>query len=241
MRAIQRSLSILYPDQCVLCRELVDRPGALCPSCWRDMAFITGHACGLCGAPLIGESDGHSDHCDDCLSTARPWSGGRAALLYGGSGRRFILALKHGDRPELAKPAAEWLSRALEGKIEARTVVVPVPIHWSRMIRRRYNQSAEITRALGNRLGIETCPDALVRRRRTDVQDGLDPDARFRNQAESIAVRRGRECAIAGRPVLLVDDVMTSGATLAEATRACHEIGASRVFVAVVARAVRNA
>ena len=240
MSALQRALSVLYPDQCLICRNLVDRPGALCPECWRGVPFVHGHICDACGAPLPGDGDGTADHCDDCLAIPRPWGRGRAVMLYRDAGRRFVLALKHGDRPDLARPAAGWMAERLRPLVDAEAVVVPVPVHWSRLIRRRYNQAAEIARALAPRLGVAAIPDALTRRRATAVQDGLGIDARFANQADAIAALPARRGAIAGRSVVLVDDVMTSGATLAAATGACHDAGARQVIVAVLARATRS-
>ena len=116
------------------------------------------------------------------------------------------------------------------------TVLVPVPIHWSRLLRRRYNQSAELGRALARQTGLRFVPDALIRTRRTPVQEGLTADGRFLNVAGSISVHARRADALIGRDVCLVDDVMTSGATLAAATEACLEAGARRVCVLVLAR-----
>ncbi len=240
MRVLQRAVSVVYPDQCVLCRELVERPGGLCPACWRDVPFVQGHACDACGIPLPGESDGIADHCDDCLERQRPWTRGRAAFVYRDAGRRLVLALKHGDRPDLAVPAADWLSKAIAPIAGSDAVLVPVPVHWSRLLRRRYNQSAELVRALTRKLDRPCVPDALVRTRATALQDGLDPDARFRNQSDAMTLRPTRATDIAGRQVVLVDDVMTSGATLSAVANACLDAGARQVVVAVLARAVKN-
>ena len=240
MRALQRAVSTLYPDQCALCREIVERPGALCPACWRGVQFVYGHACDACGAPLPGESDGVTDHCDACRQIVRPWSQGRAAFVYRDAGRRFVLALKHGDRPDLAGTAAGWLADKVTPLLDPDAVIVPVPVHWTRLLRRRYNQSAEIVRALGQRLDLSAVPDALVRTRATAVQDGLDPEARFRNQAGAMALRPNRGSLVAGRQVVLIDDVMTSGATLSAAADVCLAAGARQVVVAVLARAVRS-
>ncbi len=240
MRALQRAVSALYPDQCALCRELVARSGALCPACWRGVHFVHGHACDACGAPLPGESDGIADYCDECSQIDRPWSRGRAAFVYRDAGRRFVLALKQGDRPDLANSAAGWLADKVAPVLGADAVLVPVPVHWTRLLRRRYNQSAEIARALGRRVDRPAIPDALVRTRATKVQDGLDPEARFRNQAGAMALRPSRKGQIEGRQVVLIDDVMTSGATLTTATNLCLAAGARQVVVAVLARAIRS-
>lgn len=237
MLGMQRALSLVYPDQCLLCPELVERSGGLCPACWRDMPFLRGLVCDACGLPLPGVGEGDAGVlCDDCLTLTRPWVRGRAALAYRDAGRRLILMLKHGDRPDLARPASVWLEAAGRNMFTPETVLVPIPIHWSRLVRRRYNQSAELTRALSRRTGLAHCPDALARGRKTPVQDGLTADGRFLNVAGSMGAHPKRAQMLRGRDVCLVDDVMTSGATLAVAAEACLEAGARQVCVLALAR-----
>lgn len=178
--------------------------------------------------------------CEDCHRRARPWCAGRTALLYAGNGRRVVLALKHGDRMDLARPAARWLARAAVPLIRPGMIVVPVPLHWARLARRRYNQSALLAAALARAVDLAHCPDALVRRRRTPSQEGRSRDERFANLDGAIGVHPRRRARILGRPVLVVDDVMTSGATFTAATAALKEEGAGDVFVLSLAR-VANA
>lgn len=236
MRGLQHALTLIYPDQCVLCPRLVDGVGSLCAECWRDMPFLVGAVCDLCGASLPGSEDDHINHCDDCLAMQRPWSKGRAALSYRDSARRMVLALKHGDRTELARPAAVWMANAGRCLLENGTLLVPVPVHWSRLLVRRYNQSAELVRAIAALSGLTACPDALTRTRRTSVQDGMSVDTRFANLANAICANPKRAGIIRGANICLVDDVLTSGATLAAATEACYAAGANRVSVLVLAR-----
>ncbi|MEQ9039811.1 MAG: ComF family protein [Silicimonas sp.] len=233
---MQRALALVYPDQCILCPEPVEASGGLCSACWRDMPFIRGLVCEACGTSLPGEEDRADVFCDDCMTIARPWNTGRAALSYRGMARRLILALKHGDRPDLASPAAEWLERAGGPVLRPDTLLVPVPIHWSRMLSRRYNQSAELCRALSRRTGIACCPSALIRTRRTPVQDGLGVDERFTNLLGAVHPHPRRGDLLRDRDVCLIDDVMTSGATLSVSSQACLDAGARRVSVLVLAR-----
>lgn len=240
MKALQRALAVIYPHQCVLCDTQTDLPGALCPACWGETQFLTSYGCDACAAPLVGEGDGVVDLCDACLATPRPWSKGRAAFVYTGAGRRVVLGLKHADRVDLVKPAAGWMARAGRDLFHDDPLIVPVPIHWLRRVRRRYNQSAELARALGSLTGLTVWPDALERTRATDVQEHLDPDARFRNQHGSVAVAPQYETSMTGRRVVLVDDVMTSGATLTASAEALIHTGVSDVSVLTLARAVRR-
>lgn len=241
MLGMQRALSLVYPDQCILCTEQVERSGGLCPLCWRETPFLRGTVCDACGLALPGNEGGNKVLCDDCLTITRPWERGRAALAYRDAGRRLVLMLKHGDRPDLARIAAGWLEAAGQPVLTPDSVLVPVPIHWSRMLRRRYNQSAELGRALAVRTQVAYCPDALVRTRRTPVQDGLTADGRFLNVAGSMVAHPRRKHMLKGRDVCLIDDVMTSGATFSAATEACLDAGARRVCVLVLARVGKDA
>lgn len=238
--SLQRAIAAIYPPQCISCDALVASDFGLCPACWRDTPFISGLVCCKCGSPVAGE-EGQEVLCDDCLAVERPWSAGRAALLYRDNARRMVLALKHGDRMELARPAAPWLRQAAAPLLRPETLVVPVPLHWWRLIRRKYNQAALLSAALAREAGLEHCPDLLLRRRSTGSQEGRSRDDRFANLRGAFAVHPRRRDRIAGRPVLIVDDVMTSGATFSAAATACLAAGASRVDVVALARVAKDA
>ncbi len=241
------ALRLLYPPQCVACGAPVadggDDPGQLCPACFPDTRFITGAACARCGVPLPDAGTGADDPslcCDDCLSIARPWQRGRAAMVYAGTGRRLVLALKHGDRPDLAPALAAWLARAAAPLVEPDTVVAPVPLHLRRLLKRRYNQAALISGRVARAHGVTHLPDLLLRRRHTAAQDHRGVSDRFANIEGALAVNPRHAAAVAGRPVLLVDDVMASGATMAAAAEALQAAGSGPVSVAVLARAVKD-
>jgi predicted amidophosphoribosyltransferase len=239
---MQAALQLLYPPQCLTCDALVSTDFGLCGRCWRDTPFVTGLVCDKCGTPLPGdEAEDAAVLCDDCLRIARPWHRGRAAVLYDRNGRKLVLSLKHGDRLDLARPGGAWLARAAAPILEQRMLVLPVPLHWWRLMRRRYNQSALLSASLARVAGLDHCPDALLRRRYTATQDGRDRERRFANVAGAITVNPRHAHRIAGRPVLLVDDVMTSGATFAAAAEACTAAGATDVSVVALARVAKDA
>lgn len=219
----------------------VDQDGALCPECWRDCEFITGCACHICGVPLPGEDEGEADlRCDDCLSAARPWEQGRAAITYRGVGRSLVLALKHGDRPDLAAPLGQWLARVVTPLIRPGLIVAPVPLHPRRLLLRKYNQAGLLSAQLARRHSVQNCPGLLVRSRPTVAQDHRTAEERFENLRGALAVSARYRDQIAGRPILVVDDVMASGATMSAAAEALRDAASGPVLAAVLARAVKE-
>ncbi|NDW54393.1 ComF family protein [Aliiroseovarius sp. PrR006] len=238
---MQSALHLIYPPQCVSCDAPTDTDFALCPECWRDTPFISGLSCDLCGEPLPGEDEDSIVHCDACMTRQRPWTQGRSALLYRGNARRMILALKHGDRPELARSFAPWLARAAADILHDDLLIVPIPIHWTRRLKRRYNQAAELSRALSRETGLEHAPQALIRPRRTAMHDGMSVEDRFANMHHAILPHPKYGAQLMGRDVLLLDDVMTSGATFHAAAHAAIRAGAASVKVLSLARVARDA
>lgn len=243
---LKDALRILYPPQCLCCGDPVSAEAALCGRCWSEAEFITGTCCSRCGAPLPGGAGGEAARggeaqliCDDCLVIARPWRHGRAAMVYAGTGRQLLLALKHADRPDLAPALGDWLARAARPMIRPGMVVVPVPVHPWRLLKRKYNQSELIAAHVARVFGLGHLPGALQRIRHTEGQDHKGVSDRFANVAGSIGVNRRQAARLEGRAILLIDDVMTSGATLAEAAEALRAAGSGPISVAVVARAVK--
>ncbi len=161
-------------------------------------------------------------------------------MIYRGSGRRLVLGFKHGDRTELARPAARWMARAGRDLLAPGTLIVPVPLHWRRLFRRRYNQSALLARALAAQTKLEACPDILRRTRHTGTQEGRGRDQRFQNLDGAIAVHPRHRERLRDCKVLLIDDVLTSGATLAACADACLAAGAADVDVLALARVVKD-
>jgi predicted amidophosphoribosyltransferase len=238
---MQAALQVLYPPQCISCAAPVTSDFGLCGDCWRETPFVAGLVCDLCGVPLPGEDPGHRVLCDDCLTIARPWSQGRAALIYKDNARKMALALKHGDRMDLARPAAKWMLKVAQPILQPGMLVVPVPLHWFRLIRRQYNQAALLSGAVAKLAGLPQCPDVLVRHRHTGSQDGRTRDGRFANLVSAFSVPKRHLKLVKQRDILLVDDVMTSGATFAAATEALFAAGVRSVAVLSFARVAKDA
>jgi len=238
---IQTALQLIYPPRCLICGTMVESDFGLCGPCWRDTPFVSGLSCDKCGVPLPGQASNQPEYCDDCLKVARPWDHGRAVAVYKDNARKLVLALKHGDRHDVVKPAALWMAHCAKTMCQPDSLLVPVPLHWTRMIKRKFNQSSLLAHAIAKHLNLSDCPDALHRKRRTIPLEGLGRDQRFEMLNDAIAVHRKRGHKIANRHVLLIDDVMTSGATLAAATEACLSGGAASVSVLVLARVAKDA
>ncbi|QDL93673.1 ComF family protein [Paroceanicella profunda] len=229
-------LDLVYPPVCIACAEPVESQRALCAACWRDTQFLTGALCEGCASPVEGAFAGPDLHCARCSAHPPPWDIARAAIAHEGPGRRLILSLKHSGRLELAKPIAGWMARAGADLLDRADVIAPVPLHWLRLARRGHNQSAELARALARLSGKPVVLDLLARHRHTPSQVGRDLDARAANLAGAIAP--GPRHSLTGLRILLVDDVMTTGATLTACATACLAGGAAGVDVLAAARAL---
>jgi ComF family protein len=148
----------------------------------------------------------------------------------------MILALKHGDRLDVAVSGARWMAQKSGPLIAPDTVVIAVPLHWKRLLKRRYNQSAVLAQKLATHHSLEFLPDALVRTRQTTMQKDMSRSERFENQSGAIKINPRHIAALSDRPVLIVDDVMTTGATLSACADACFASNARAVNMIVLAR-----
>lgn len=240
---LQTAVSILYPPRCSGCGGFVQNDFALCATCWGETEFISGVQCNGCGCPLLGADGGGAldDEvlCDGCLASRPPWTRGRAAVVYGDRGRKLVLALKHGDRTDLARTMSIWMYRAAKELLSEKTLIVPVPLHRSRFLYRKYNQAALLAQGMAKHSGAECCPDALVRMHKTVTLDGKSHDERINILKTAILPCPKRGSILSGRRIVLVDDVLTSGATLTACTKACYDAGARNVDVVVLARVTR--
>ncbi|HZZ67407.1 MAG TPA: ComF family protein [Phenylobacterium sp.] len=225
------TLDLVFPPQAIDGGAAL--AGGLSAEAWSRIQFLDGPVCDGCGTPFEFEI---GSRCAQCLAKPHAFDSARAACLYDEFSREPILKLKHADRADLAPLFARWLSRAARPLIEEADAIAPVPLHPSRLLSRRYNQAAEIARPLARLTGVGYLPDALVRRRATGTQGGKSGVGRKRNVAGAFEVPPRRAHRVAGKRILLIDDVMTTGATAEGCARALKAAGALRVDVAVVAR-----
>ncbi len=225
-RGLDAALRLLLPERCPACGAVVrgggaGEPATVCAACFADLVFAQDPRCNRCGRTL--PAPGAACAC----AAGGPIRRRRFALVYGGAATRLVVACKHADRPDLAGRLALWMARAGGDLLAEADLLVPVPVHWSRLLSRQYNQSAELTRHL-SRLSGRPADVALLRRlRATPSQGHLSAAARRANVAHAFAVRRGR--GLAGKTVLLVDDVVTTGATAEACALALLAAGAAAV------------
>jgi ComF family protein len=217
----------------------VQSPG-LTAAAWGRISFIETPCCDACGAPFAYDQ-GAGALCPACHAHRPLFDRGRAACVYDEASRDLILKFKHADRTDLSRLFAHWIARSARDLIADADGLVPVPLHRARLLGRRYNQAAEIARRLSARTGVAYFPDALARTRATRSQGGQSASGRRRNVAGAFGVPGRWRRRIEGRRLVLIDDVLTTGATLEGCARALKAAGASGVDVAVIARVKESA
>jgi ComF family protein len=246
--AARLALDALLPPQCLSCAEIVSEPGALCAACWAKLRFINAPHCGICGWPFEMDPNGGEAAdgapsgdlvCGACLREPPKFDRARAVLAYDDASRGLILGFKHADRTHAAPAFARWMARAGAELLVTADIIAPVPLHWSRLLARRYNQAALLGNGLATLTGKTSLPDLLIRRRRTPSQGWLSRSERLRNVAGAFAVRPSRLPQVRGRRVLLVDDVLTTGATVGACAAVLRRAGAASIDVLALARVIR--
>jgi ComF family protein len=230
-------LDFLYPPVCLACDRPLAAGDCLCATCFRRLRPITAPHCPVLGLPFEAAL-GPGALSAEAIADPPPFRRARSAVVYNEVARLLVGRLKYGDRPELARLCARLMAQAGRDLWAERPVLVPVPLHRRRLFARRYNQSAELARALGRLTGLAVDAVLVRRVRPTRQQVGLSADARRRNVSGAFAAHPDLVVRLRGRPVVLVDDVMTTGSTLRAATRTLAAAGAEKIDVISFARVV---
>src|ERR1700726_400878 len=229
------SLDLALPPLCPACREPVGAQAALGASCWSKLSFIAPPYCERLGTPFAYDP-GPGVLSMQAIADPPAYRRARAAVRYDDVSRVLIHGLKYSDRLDLAPMLGRWMVRAGHALLVDADTLVPVPLHWRRLWARRFNQSAALARIVSQASGVPVFGDALKRIKPTLQQVGLTASERALNvQGAFAVVDRSR---VAGRQLILIDDVLTSGATIDACARALNRAGAAAVDVLVFARVV---
>jgi ComF family protein len=226
---------VIWPQRSLITGREVAGPGALEPEHWAKLHFLSDPLCARCGVPLdLAVEEGQL--CGACLVRPPAYDRARAALAYGDVSRDLVLALKYQGRRDSLDLLARWMASAGGDLLEDADLIVPVPLHYFRLVRRGFNQSVWLAAALARRSRGDLVVDALKRVRATPIQGGLSAEGRRRNVQGAFRVRKSREALLNGKRILLVDDVLTTGATAEACSRVMKRAGANCVDVLTLAR-----
>lgn len=202
------------------------------------MTYISAPFCDVCGFPFEFNA-GDSFVCATCLKQPPAFARARAVFKYDDASRDMILGYKHSDQTNRAPTFANWMSRAGAELINDCDIICPVPLHHKRLIKRRFNQSALLVREIASQVDKPAIHDLLTRKRPTRSQGGLSAKARLRNVQGVFEVTTPRKAQLNGAKVLLIDDVLTTGATVNACSKSLLEGGAIKVDVLTLSRVVR--
>jgi ComF family protein len=238
--ALRLVLDTALPPLCAACRSPLGNVGGLCPSCWAKVSFIAPPYCERLGIPFAYDP-GPGILSMEAIADPPAYRRARAAVRFDDVARDLVHKLKYGDRLDLSAMMGRWMARAGRELIAEADALVPVPLHWRRLWARRFNQAALLAKAVGGAHGVPVLTGALKRTRATQQQVGLTHAERAANVQGAFAVTDDGKAAIHGAHLVLVDDVLTSGATIEACARALLRVGAGSVDVLVFARVVAAA
>lgn len=234
---VRRAADLVLPPTCLSCRRPAGVAGGLCPSCWQNIGFIERPYCEKLGTPFVSET-GEGLLSPPAIADPPAYDRARAAARFSDVARDLVHLLKYGDRLDLAAPLGGWMARAGRELLADADALVPVPLHWSRLFQRRYNQSAMLAREVSRRAKLPVEDDILLRTRATRPQVGLARKERARNVQGAFAIAPGARIRVKGKKLVVIDDVLTSGATADACARILRRAGAVRVDMLVLARVV---
>jgi ComF family protein len=238
-QGLKSALNFVLPLQCLNCRGFIGTNHALCPICWSQFNFVNPPQCHSCGRPFTIEVDKNLV-CGACLKKDEPWSERRYAFAYTAETKGIILNFKHHDATHLSKAFGQFLAQPYNTFDHPHDFIIPVPLHWTRLFVRRYNQAALLAQALSFHIHVPALLTALKRLRRTPSQGTLTSHARAINVKNAFTIASPFKDLLKGKSVLLVDDVFTTGATVRNCTQTLLNAGALRVDVLTLAAVLKE-
>ena len=227
----------VLPPTCLSCRKPAGATGGLCPKCWQGAGFIERPYCERLGTPFSYDSGGPLIS-PAAFADPPAFDRARAAMRFSDVARDLVHLLKYGDRLDLVKPFSKWMARAGDEVLHEVDALIPVPLHWTRLFQRRFNQSAELARAISRQKKVAVIDDALARVRATPPQVGLARDERAKNVHGAFSIEKTARSKVKGKRIVLIDDVLTTGATANACARVLRRAGATRIDVLTLARVV---
>lgn len=238
--AINKLTSAILPYRCMICEEILgDTPG-LCTKCWTNVRFIEKPFCSKCSMPFEYDM-GDDGLCGRCIETEPKYNSARSLFVYDDHSKKMILKFKHGDAIHSGRVFADWIVTKYGEILAKGEVLVPVPIHWSRLLLRTYNQANVLAKAIHTQCPhLQYLPAGLQRIRRTQSQGNLSKEMRLANIKGSIVTPDAMISAIKNKRIILIDDVMTSGITVSECVKALKKAGAKSIDVLTLSMVVKS-
>ena len=227
-------LNTIFPSLCPLCQNIVEKEQTLCALCWDDIEFISDPSCIQCGLPLPASPIEEEIKCYDCLKNNHIFTESKSVFVYEAHSKKMILSLKHSYKFHYAPLLGKWMAESGKSLIEKSDVLIPIPLHWSRLLKRGFNQAALLAHHVGRAAKKPVLYNVLKRAKKTPTQDGLSRAERQKNMNDVFAVKEKN--VILNKNIMLIDDVMTTGATLDAAAQILVKNGAASVRTLTVGR-----
>lgn len=242
MSYFERVINFILPPRCIVTGDIVDTQGMVSGSVWGKLNFISSPYCNCCGFPFDYDLDslGEGNLCAVCLKYPPIYDKARSALVYDDASRDIILGYKHGDQTYALPTFLPWLERAGADLFDGVDYIMPVPLHPFRLLRRRFNQSGLMAQILGKERRLDCLVDGLKRIRATPVQGFLERSERKKNVKNAFRVSDKYTQSLKGKNILLIDDVLTTGATISECTKELKRHGVNEVRILTLARVVKS-
>jgi len=230
-------IDLLIPLRCIKCGLILEKSQGLCAACWSKIPFITKPYCACCGLPFDFQIE-EEVLCGACSHNRPFYKSARSVFIYTSDSKDLILSFKHLDRTHTAPLFASWMSRIVDDI--KNPLCIPVPLHWTRLFMRTYNQAGLLAQEIAKHKGWTYAPFLLIRKRRTPSQGHLSKKERIKNMERAFAVPKNKQETLLNQTILLVDDVFTTGATLNACAKTLLKAGAKEVHTITLGRVIKG-